>query len=185
LDVVITQNDLSTSSTGALFPVGSIATLDVQCTRNHITGNYIYGVNPWLWSNGWTIEHNTFGKTKAGEILGISASYGVIAIENSHGCTVAHNRFFNVHDSPFGAIWVYGHNNAILNNQINGTGPVGILIDWGSTGCYIRGNNLKYFDATDADIFLWFDTSYNTVVVGAADTIIDLGTNNVIGYEDE
>lgn len=179
-DVVITHNEIDNPGFSWSPILGWIAK-NVEVTHNHITGNYRFGVNPWDGSDGWTIEHNTFGKTKAGETLGISAIFGVIAIEESHHCTAAYNQFFNVHDSYHGAIWVYdGNNNNILNNIIHGTGLMGILIDYSSTGCYLLGNNLIHYDATWADIYLWYGTSYNTVVVGAADSITDHGTNNII-----
>ncbi|MFX0170260.1 MAG: right-handed parallel beta-helix repeat-containing protein [Candidatus Hodarchaeota archaeon] len=185
-DVVIADNEIDTSGLAysAWSPILGSNSRNAKITRNHITGNYVYGVNPYAGSDGWTIEHNTFGQTKAGETLGISAAYGVIAIEGCHDCVAAYNKFYDVHDS-FYAIYVWGNNNAILSNQIRGTSLFGLFVDESSTGCYLRGNNLDNFNALYADICLWYGTNDNTVVVGAANSIIDLGINNVIGYEDE
>jgi hypothetical protein len=73
----------------------------------------------------------------------------------------------------------YTDNTVFKNNYIKGSGQAGVKIG-SSTGCLVLGNNFEHFDETFVDILLYYGTSQCTVVLGSADSIIDLGTDNII-----
>jgi len=127
----------------------------------------------------FTIEHNTIRRVPYSWFAAVEVwNYGP---ENIGSLTIAYNTFYSEHyNPPYAPIFCRGaHNAQILNNIIQGTGKTGIVL-FVSSGCYLRGNNLILYHETDQDIYLGPNTSDCTVVLGAADTITDYGTNNHI-----
>jgi len=134
----------------AFSPIIGEMTENVVFSENHITGSFVYGVNPWFGSNGWIIEKNTFGMTKEGNIVGIMSWLGAISIELSDNCIVRKNQFYDV-TSDFGAVWVYGNGNSIINND------------------YTQSNLLGW-DYYVGCVLLDYDAQNNLVVEGLSPT---------------
>jgi hypothetical protein len=150
VDGSVEISDNSIHSADAWSPVLGEMTQNVVFKNNYITGNYFYGINPESGSNGWEIEKNTFGMTRDGSVVGITAWYGVVAVELSDNCMVRKNQFFDV-TSYFGAVYVRGNDNSIINNDYTQSNLPGWNL---GTGC----------------ILLDFDTQNNLVVEGMAPT---------------
>lgn len=139
---------------------------------------------PGLTPSTFTIKHNTIRQRPSAWFAGVEVwSYGLYyGQENIDTLNITQNTIISEsHNPPYGPIFCFGaHNTNITNNMIQGTGESGIFLGGLSTGCYIRGNNLKHYDATAQDIYLGPATSHCTVILGATDTITDDGTNNTI-----
>jgi len=99
---------------------------------------------------------------------------------------VSNNTIQLSHDTSFGIAAIQDVGSIISNNQISGVGWAGIWLD-GSTQDMLLGNNVARFIAeetpfgTFAPIWLWDNTSNNTVVGGNNLTsAVDLGTSNTL-----
>jgi len=151
--------DNSIHGTYAWAPVVGVMTENVLFSNNFVTGDYVYGVNPYFYSNGWRIEKNTFGITKDGDIVGITSWFGAISIEESNDCIVKKNQFFDV-TTAYGAVWIYGNDSSVINNDYT-------------------HSNLPGWDIGVGCILLDFETQNNLVVEGAspAGTSFPLGTS--------
>jgi len=68
---------------------------DVLIRNNYITGQYVYGINPWFHANRWVITDNKFEN--------IYSNFGAVTIQGSNDCIVSGNVFKNV-DGFWGAV---------------------------------------------------------------------------------
>jgi hypothetical protein len=88
-------------------------------------------------------------------------------------------------DIVYGPIYgVFVDNALVRNNKFYGTSDFGIYVNgypgFEANNWIILGNNLQHFDSHLADIYLGYDTSDCIVFLGASDSIIDEGMNNII-----
>jgi hypothetical protein len=106
----------SISGTG-FNPVLTASTENIEIIDNYVTGNWVFGINPYLVSDGCTITGNVLGETKDGQKLGMSSLFGAISVEHTNNCNVSGNRFVNVSSPLLGAVWVSGQFNRVENND--------------------------------------------------------------------
>jgi hypothetical protein len=118
-----------------------------------------------------SISHNSVNK-------GI---YGVFLADCPNCQILVKSNMFS--DVFWCAMWSTGADNAVFkNNHVKGSGGLAVIIGGSlvSTGCLVLGNNFEHFDAGWFDIYLGPATSHCTVILGSADSIVNLGTDNVI-----
>ncbi|MFX0045383.1 MAG: nitrous oxide reductase family maturation protein NosD [Candidatus Hermodarchaeota archaeon] len=168
----ILQNEISTTRFEGLSPVMSSGSQSIVFNENYVTGTWIIGVYPSDGSDAWTIEFNTFGKTSAGDVIGISSRWGAITIDMSDECTIKNNDFYDV-QGRFGAIWLLGNDSMIVNNDYTQSNLPG----WGETVFDSPGCVVIWYD-----MFGWYDyaeSQGNFVVEGnsPAGTSFPLGTS--------
>lgn len=117
--------EANTISGDGFVPIAAAASTNINISNNFVTGNWVFGINPWLGSNGCTITGNLLGETKDGQQPGMSSLFGAISIEESNNCTVSGNKFVNVSSPLLGAVWVSGQFNRVENNDYTESGLPG------------------------------------------------------------
>lgn len=111
IDLLIEANSISGDG---FVPIAAAASSNIVIRDNFVTGNWVFGINPWLSSSDCTITGNVLGENKDGLKLGMSSLFAAISVEDSKYCTISSNKFVNVDSPPsLGAVWVSGQYNTV------------------------------------------------------------------------
>lgn len=129
---LIEGNHISTDD--SVVPIAAAESPNVEIRDNFVSGNFVYGINPFFGSDRCTISNNL--------LVDMSSLFGAVSLELNDNCSVENNTFVNV-ESPFGfgAVWVSGKGNKIENNDYTHSGLAGwasgngaVLLDPNSAG---------------------------------------------------